>query len=419
MATAPVSRKLNLTRDQLAAFLTDQQQIRQFELLFATVDTLQVIVGTDFEFQADNAAATANEALAQINALSQVVDLNGQAEALSYLAELSKQVQALESAPPFSAPPAVTPASPTTSVQFNNGGSFGGASTFTYTSGTDTLTVGKLVSANFTSIAQGLVPASGGGTSNFLRADGTFAAPPTSAPASPTTSVQFNNAGAFGADASFTYTVGTTTLTVPTINTTKIVTNAGVSASGTNFLMQLGQGSGAGNSGGSATFLAGGSSGGASGGAIGFFSGGGSVNGSGGDITFTAGDGAGTGNAGNFTFNAGAASGTGTGGTLNIFAGQSISGTGGDVFLFPGPGPVANGSLILSDGNIILIQCQTIGVDSCMGFFNAAPVAQPTIATTAATRVAVAGTVANIGDTYDGYTLAKVVKALRNLGILA
>ena len=71
MATAPVSRRLNLTRDQLAQFLTDQQQIRQFELLFSTVDTLQVIVGTDFEFQADTAAATANEALAQISALAQ------------------------------------------------------------------------------------------------------------------------------------------------------------------------------------------------------------------------------------------------------------------------------------------------------------------------------------------------------------
>jgi hypothetical protein len=71
MATAPVSRRLNLTRDQLAAFLTDQQQIRQFELLFSVVDELQVIVGTDFEYQADTAAATANEALAQISALSQ------------------------------------------------------------------------------------------------------------------------------------------------------------------------------------------------------------------------------------------------------------------------------------------------------------------------------------------------------------
>ena len=71
MATAPVSSRLNLTRDQLAEFLTDQQQIRQFEKLFSTVDTLQVIVGTDFEFQADTAAATANEALAQISALAQ------------------------------------------------------------------------------------------------------------------------------------------------------------------------------------------------------------------------------------------------------------------------------------------------------------------------------------------------------------
>jgi hypothetical protein len=71
MATAPTSRRLNLTRDQLATFLTDQQQIRQFELLFSTVDQIQVIVGTDFEYQADTAAATANEALAQISALSQ------------------------------------------------------------------------------------------------------------------------------------------------------------------------------------------------------------------------------------------------------------------------------------------------------------------------------------------------------------
>ena len=71
MATAPTSRRLNLTRDQFAQFLTDQQQIRQFELLFATVDQIQVIVGTDFEYQADNAAATANEALASLSALAQ------------------------------------------------------------------------------------------------------------------------------------------------------------------------------------------------------------------------------------------------------------------------------------------------------------------------------------------------------------
>ena len=75
MATAPQSRRLNLTRDQLAEFLTDQQQIRQFELLFATVDEIQVIVGTDFEYQADTAAATANSALAQISSLAQALEL--------------------------------------------------------------------------------------------------------------------------------------------------------------------------------------------------------------------------------------------------------------------------------------------------------------------------------------------------------
>ena len=75
MATAPTSRRLNLTRDQLATFLTDQQQIRQFELLFSTVDQIQVIIGTDFEYQADTAAATANEALAQISVLAQALEL--------------------------------------------------------------------------------------------------------------------------------------------------------------------------------------------------------------------------------------------------------------------------------------------------------------------------------------------------------
>jgi len=75
MATAPQSRRLNLTRDQLAEFLTDQQQIRQFELLFSTVDEIQVIIGTDFEYQADTAAATANSALAQISSLAQALEL--------------------------------------------------------------------------------------------------------------------------------------------------------------------------------------------------------------------------------------------------------------------------------------------------------------------------------------------------------
>jgi hypothetical protein len=66
---------LKLTRDQLASFLDDFEQIKQFENLFGIVQTLAPIVGQDFEYQADNAAASANEALAQIAALQRIVQL--------------------------------------------------------------------------------------------------------------------------------------------------------------------------------------------------------------------------------------------------------------------------------------------------------------------------------------------------------
>jgi hypothetical protein len=105
MATAPTSRRLNLTRDQLAEFLTDQQQIRQFELLFSTVDQIQVIVGTDFEYQADSAAAKANSALAQLAAFAQESAINCALaenkanQALDLLDNLTKAVQSLQLSP--------------------------------------------------------------------------------------------------------------------------------------------------------------------------------------------------------------------------------------------------------------------------------------------------------------------------------
>jgi hypothetical protein len=96
---------MNLTRDQLATFLTDQQQIRQFELLFSAVDQLQVIVGTDFEYQADTAAATANEALAQISALAQATAVDDAAlnakvqQALDAIPRLAQALELLALAP--------------------------------------------------------------------------------------------------------------------------------------------------------------------------------------------------------------------------------------------------------------------------------------------------------------------------------
>jgi hypothetical protein len=65
-----------------------------------------------------------------------------------------------------------------------------------------------------TSTDAGLAPASGGGTTNFLRADGTFAAPPGGSPGGSTTQVQFNDGGAFAGDADLTWNKTTNVLGV-------------------------------------------------------------------------------------------------------------------------------------------------------------------------------------------------------------
>jgi hypothetical protein len=77
MATAPYSRKLNLTRDQLAQFLTDQQQIRQFELLFSVADAAQYIPDevNEAKLEAGSAQTTANDALAQLTRIANAVQL--------------------------------------------------------------------------------------------------------------------------------------------------------------------------------------------------------------------------------------------------------------------------------------------------------------------------------------------------------
>jgi hypothetical protein len=65
-----------------------------------------------------------------------------------------------------------------------------------------------------TSTNAGLAPASGGGTTNFLRADGTFAAPPGGSPGGSNTQIQFNDSSAFGGDADLTWNKTTNVLGV-------------------------------------------------------------------------------------------------------------------------------------------------------------------------------------------------------------
>jgi hypothetical protein len=54
-----------------------------------------------------------------------------------------------------------------------------------------------------------------------------------------------------------------------------------------------------------------------------------------------------------------------------------------------------------------------------LAFWNATPIVQPTTTTTPATVVSGTGGTVKHDDTFDGYTLEKVVRALRNTGILA
>jgi hypothetical protein len=68
-------QKLNLTRDQLASFLQDHEQIKQFERLFAAVDTLDNVTIDEINTVAANAVASANEALSQLSDLSQMLDV--------------------------------------------------------------------------------------------------------------------------------------------------------------------------------------------------------------------------------------------------------------------------------------------------------------------------------------------------------
>ena len=56
---------------------------------------------------------------------------------------------------------------------------------------------------------------------------------------------------------------------------------------------------------------------------------------------------------------------------------------------------------------------------SLLAFWGATPIVQPTTGVTSATRVGGGGTALTDTDTFDGYTLAQIVKALRNIGALA
>jgi len=82
------------------------------------------------------------------------------------------------------------------------------------------------------------------------------------------------------------------------------------------------------------------------------------------------------------------------------------------------------GSLTMADAKNIILNTTTgtkIGTATTqkLAVWNATPIVQPTTAVAAATFVANTSLIANDTATFDGYTLGQVVKALRNIGLLA
>lgn len=67
--------KLSLTRAQLAAFLKDHQAIRQFELLFTTVDEIAPDLVNEINIAAENAGARAQQALDLLQQVAHALEL--------------------------------------------------------------------------------------------------------------------------------------------------------------------------------------------------------------------------------------------------------------------------------------------------------------------------------------------------------
>ena len=95
------NQRLSLTRDQFASFLSDFEQIKQFEQLFSTTNANTISID-DVNISAGNAGESANDALARIIELSDTLNKEPMAANVSQLAVIETQLSALNVAPPAS-----------------------------------------------------------------------------------------------------------------------------------------------------------------------------------------------------------------------------------------------------------------------------------------------------------------------------
>ncbi len=221
-------------------------------------------------------------------------------------------------------------------VQYNANGTFGGYSDVQLTT--------HIVP--FTATLSGAVPPSGGGTTNFLRADGTFARP---------VNLTVNDLTGDTVANATTITFGAVTVTGPSptafVNIATITGTAGVAfgATGENVFLQGGDDAPSGGTGAGGAFVIGGNS---------------KSGGGGGSVNFSTGSGDAFGGKPGEAFISMASGVAGNGGqdggsaSIDTGAGASDGGNGGDIDINLGaPGPGGRGGVvnILGAGNILLV----------------------------------------------------------------
>jgi hypothetical protein len=121
----------------------------------------------------------------------------------------------------------------------------------------------------------------------------------------------------------------------------------------------------------------------------------------------------------------------GMAGILESLGSQTIRTSTGDLTIATNGG---NGNIVLNpngSGTVSITDAKNIALGTTtgtkiatatsqkLGLWNATPIVQPTTSVAGATRVGGGGTTLTDTDTFDGYTLAQIVKALRNMGALA
>jgi hypothetical protein len=199
----------------------------------------------------------------------------------------------------------------------------------------------------------------------FWRGDATWAAPPSATPAGSDTQVQFNNAGAFGADADFTWNSTTNVMRLGTVGSgtaATISTPNGSSSVAANLTIATGDGNGSNNSGGAILIQPGTAQGAGTGSGLSIFGAPSGPTGNGGQIDIIAGVGGNTsGNGGDLTLRGGAPQASGAGGSVSLIArdGVGTNKNGGSIGLFAGL-PTGSGTA----GHVFLVNMTATGAQT-------------------------------------------------------